>query len=64
MAERLNKKAHGGYEIYYRCWKIHFPYWSHNYIYFGSKTDAYSWARRLRKKDKIPYAPKIREIKL
>lgn len=58
------KYAHGGYEIYYRSWKIYFPYWSHNYIYFGTKKDAEDWAKRLRKKDKIPYPAKIKEIRI
>ena len=58
------KVAHGAYEIYYRCWKVSFPYWSHNYIFFGTKADATEFAHRLGKRDRIPYHAKIKELHL
>lgn len=56
------KNLYGGYMTNFRAWKIRFPYWHENYVYFGPKDKAVDYASKLKKKYKIPYGAKIREV--
>lgn len=59
----MAKTMIGTYEVYYRMWKIKFPYWTKYFLHAGSKKDAVAFASKYKKQKKIPYTAKITEVK-
>jgi hypothetical protein len=56
------KNLMGLYEVYYRLWKITFPYLSKTFIFSGTLEGAKQAAGAIQRKLKWSYQPKIKEI--